>query len=340
MAPTNIEWADRVWNPVTGCTKVSAGCKNCYAETIAERFWKTQYPPVPVSTRADLDATSTFHRPRKFTDVQTHEDRLLDPLKWRKPARVFVNSMSDLFHEDVPCEFVDRVFAVMALAPQHTFLVLTKRPHVMRAYVDSVDRDLRLPCVSHPRWLGAAEELLSDLRDTTTEVPRTWPLPNVHLGVSVENQQTADERIPVLLRTPAAIRWVSYEPALGPVDFTRIRTSRDYVVTLNALRGTHNAEWGPQIPIGARLDWIVVGGESGPGARPFDVAWARSIVQQGKTAGVAVFVKQLGANLTGDWQPEVGKILTPRHLRDRKGGDPCEWPEDLRVREFPEATRV
>lgn len=289
---TKIQWTDKVWNPVTGCTKVSAGCKNCYAERIAGRR-------LPAGGFVD----------RAFTDVRCHPERLDAPLRWRKPRRVFVNSMSDLFHEDVPAQFIGNVFNVCSRCPQHTFQVLTKRPERMR------------------RIIGA--------------VP---PPPNVWLGVSVEDQATADERIPLLLQTPAAVRFVSYEPALGPVRLTSIT---DGTFGRDALRVDDNSLGWPE----KHIDWVIVGGESGPGARPCDVAWVRSVVEQCRAAGVPCFVKQLGARPVGlreecdrcNWQ-----LRTGRHgldcpgipvLRGRKGGDPAEWPEDLRVREFPGGAR-
>lgn len=174
---TKIQWTDETWNPVTGCTKVSQGCKHCYAERVFPRAYaKTG---------------------RCFTDVRTHPERLDQPLRWKKPRRVFVNSMSDLFHEDVPDEFIDKVWEIMANAPDHTFQILTKRPARMLAWTGGVDAG------KWPMWL----------------LP--WPLPNVWLGVSVEDQATADERIPPLLRTAAAVRFISLEPCLGPVDLSK-----------------------------------------------------------------------------------------------------------------------
>jgi len=228
---------------------------------------------------------------------------------------VFVNSMSDLFHEALPDEAIDRVFAVMAWCRRHTYQVLTKRPERMRAYsagmaaLSPKDRSRRLVASmyrGHPaeyvvRADNTPDEHVGDLE---------WPLRCVWLGTSVEDQATADQRVPLLLQTPAAVRWVSYEPALGPVRF----------------------HWGLVHDQGERLHWIVIGGESGPGARPFDVAWARSTVAQCKAAGVPAFVKQLGA------RPLDSEGRCNAHLavmKSRKGGDMAEWPEDLRVREFP-----
>lgn len=327
---TAIQWTDRVWNPVSGCTKVSKGCQHCYAERQADR-------KLPKGGFTD----------RPFTEVRCHPNRLDIPMHWKKPQRVFVNSMSDLFHEDVPDEFIDQVFAVMALCPQQTFQVLTKRPERMRQYLShTTGPDNVLTRVVH-----AAQGIEMARGQHKPDGPG-WPYRNVWLGVSVEDQATADERIPQLLETPAALRWVSYEPALGPVDFT------------GSHWWDHRYQWWPKL-FNKPLDWIVVGGESGPGARTFDVAWARSTVEQCKAAGVPVFVKQLGAQPRGWCALLSDKYIdgqTPdadagycdyyeaheqgapcssfdrkcHALMDRKGGDPSEWPTDLRVREWPE----
>ena len=265
--------------------------------------------------------------PGHFTDVRTHPDRLDAPLRWRKPRKVFVNSMSDLFHDAVPDEFIDRVFAVMALAPQHTFQILTKRPERMRDYM------LRLAGTP-----GCADQVSEAARAMGRSITfMSWPLPNIWLGVSCEDQKTADERIPLLLDTSAAVRFLSCEPLLGPIDM-RIATFNG-ADSIESLEGIH---------------WVIAGGESGPGARPCDVAWVRSIVEQCKDAKVACFVKQLGAkpvardrwDMTEEqfvaldasedgWSEADGPVVL--RLRDRKGGDPSEWPEDMRVREFPQS---
>jgi len=281
-------------------------------------------------------------RPRWTRDVRFVPEALDLPLRWTKPRRIFVNSMSDLFHEKVADEWIDRIFAVMALAHHHTFQVLTKRPERMRAYLsDPSNRP-------YHRILDAANDLRRAFprrRDSGISNPREFPMPWVHLGVSVEDQATADERIPLLLQTPAMIRWLSYEPALGPVSFKdHDWTVKDY------LRGTETCQHSVrQLP--GKIDWLVIGGESGPGARPFDLAWARSAIAQCRAAGVPVFMKQVGARpvlhpvggVFADpegWSSRVPVVLQPDGsygvmLRDRKGGDPSEWPEDLRVREFP-----
>lgn len=259
---SSIEWTDRTWNPLSGCSKVSKGCKNCYAERIFNR----PYPG------------------RRFTDVQMHPERLGQPLSWKKPKLVFVNSMSDLFHEAVPDEFIDQVFAVMALAEQHTFQILTKRPERMLAYL-SAGED-RLDAIWDAYQWAIHKFLYENPRVSNKEwgkpkfVP--WPLPNVMLGVSVEDQETADYRIPRLLQTPAAARFISCEPMIGPVDLT----------------GWLSTDGGP------RIDWVIAGGESGPNARPMHAAWVRAIRDQCLSADAPFFFKQWGEYVTGRIIPD------------------------------------
>lgn len=267
MGKTSIEWCTDVWNPVSGCTKVSQGCKNCYAERVFPRVYGGQIVRAFPSSQIRTET-----RKRRFADIQVHPDRLDAPLRWRKPRRIFVNSMSDLFHENVPFAFIHSVFQVMAQCRQHTFQVLTKRPARMADFY---------------------------LWDRCYMLDHVWP------GVSVEDQETADERIPLLLKTAAAVRFVSYEPALGPVDFSK------YL---------------------GELSWVIVGGESGPGARPFDVQWARGTIAQCKTARVPCFVKQVGRRPVWSAEELTYALLK---LMDPKGGDWTEWPEDLRVRQYP-----
>jgi len=216
MGNTTIEWTNKVWNPVRGCSRVSEGCRNCYAEKIAARF---SDPGQPFHLFADRAKSGS-----KWTGkVGLVESALELPLHWRKTARIFVNSMSDLFHEALPDEAIDRVFAVMALCPQHSFQCLSKRPERMRDYMMNAG----------PR---VAALLYKDL-----ETHLTWPPQNCWLGVSVEDQATADARIPLLLRTPAAKRFISYEPALGPLN-------------LGDGCSLYNED--------CILDWVIVGGES------------------------------------------------------------------------------
>ena len=236
------------WNPLVGCTPVSPGCQRCWAASMSSRF------------HPELAAKGKW-----LVGPQLHPERLDQPLRWRKPRTVFVCNMSDLFHEDVPGDFIAAVFGVMAATPQHRYLVLTKRPERMRWRSEWMRKRANMPAY---HW-------------------GTWPLVNVWLGTSIENQRTADERLPELLATPAAHRWLSVEPLLEAVD-------------LGELDG---------------ISWVVCGAESGPGARPCRVEWVRSVVEQCRDAGVAVFVKQLS--------------------REDGGADMSRWPADLQTREIP-----
>jgi protein gp37 len=359
MGASSIEWTEQTWNPVVGCTKVSPGCAHCYAETMAKR--------IKAMALADLAAGRDPGRKRHYIDVIDDKGRwngklaevpeaLADPMRWKKSRRVFVNSMSDLFHESLSDDFITAVFGVMSACPQHTFQVLTKRAERMRQWTRSkaerggIGRYIRSDegrnSVRHYFDAVAKMETVNGRSERRLDDPwmqvmngaacnfGSGPLLNVWLGVSVENQATADERIPQLLKTPAAVRFLSCEPLLGPIDFSKVPENQ------------------------GRIDWVIVGGESGGGARPFDVEWVRSIVHQCKAASVACFVKQLGAvavdrndagfegdepgawpmdtntvDLEQGWQGQSVRVV----LRDKKGGDWNEWPNDLRVREFPTA---
>jgi protein gp37 len=312
---SSIEWTEKTWNPIRGCTKVSPGCAHCYAETFAER-WRG----IP------------GHAYEQGFDLRLVPEKLDEPLRQKKPTTYFVNSMSDLFQDGVPDEYIDRVFAVMALAPQHTFQVLTKRAERMLDYF--IQERHRGHLTEALAELYLSQPSIARIRPLTDEVAEalSWPLPNVWLGVSVENQHFADERIPLLLRTPAAVRFISAEPLLGPIDLTGgddpLKTWLRNGIT--ALRGLLTDEWVPP------LDWVIVGGESGPGARLFNYEWARSIIQQCKAATVPVFMKQVGA-LPVDSSADGLSGL--RFLKSKKGNDLSEWPEDLRIREMPTGQR-
>ena len=249
MGDTKIEWAQKVWNPVSGCTKVSQGCKNCYAKTLHDRR-HTAY-----LNGAQLPAQYAV----PFEQVQLIPGRLDDPLRWREPKRIFVNSVSDLFHPDVNSRFIASVWLVMQRASQHTFMILTKRPERM-------------------------QELISEW--TTGHSPVSWPdwpLPNVWLGVSVEDQKAADERIPQLLETPAAVRFVSAEPLLGAVHLLgSVKTEK---------------HWFSAPMRGGLINWVICGGESGPGARPMHPAWALSLRDQCQAAGAPFFLSSGGNGL-------------------------------------------
>lgn len=211
---TAIEWTDTVWNPVTGCSKVSEGCRNCYAFALHDMRHK--------AFQDGKKLPQQYEKP--FSEIQLFSDRLVQPLKWKKPQRVFVNSMADLFHKDVPFDFIDKVFATMALSPKHTFQILTKRPERMLEYFQSGSQEKMIE-----RWAEAAYDITSGhdeaeifvynrLNGVLPKAKPGWPIQNVWLGTSVENQKAADERIPLLLQVPAAVRFLSYEPLLGPVN--------------------------------------------------------------------------------------------------------------------------
>lgn len=332
---TNIQWAHvpgyvgATWNPTTGCTRVSPGCNNCYAFELHDQRYAAnkaaseaagftrgavgeRYIAEARKCGIKLPLPAQYDVP--FSQVQLlDEKRLTEPLGARKPRAYFVDSMADLFHQDVPDEFIDSVFEVMALCPQHIFMVLTKRPERMHALLGKWAED---------GYRGA---------------------PNVWLGVSVEDQERADKRIPWLLATPAAVRFLSCEPLLGPVDLVAAGIRYD---------GRLNVRTGER----AMLHWVIAGGESGRHARPFDLASARSLRDQCAAAGVPFFMKQLGRIPMWDpaeGDPKLGPDVSLRavpagwegqrrwflRLRSAHGADPSEWPDDLRVRDWPEVVR-
>lgn len=319
-----IEWTDETWNPLRGCRRISPGCEHCYAERQAARPILSG-PGKPYEGLVQIGKQGP-----RWTGATAGPDRLDEPLRWRKPRMIFPCSMSDLFYEGHTDEQIAAVFGVMAACPQHTFQVLTKRAERMERWFREFMGDekwKRSSWLADPRRPEHAAEVRLALE--------CWPLPNVWLGVSVEDQQRAQERLPHLLRVPAAVRWVSAEPLLEEVDL------------LPWLKSAYES---------TRVTWAVVGGESGHGARPFDLAWARSVVAQCRAAHVPVFCKQLGARpVTASvddfkfYYAREGSVGADHHgpvpsridyfLRDRKGADPAEWPADLRVREWPEVRR-
>lgn len=276
---TKIEWTrsddgtpGATWNPVTGCTKVSAGCDHCYAETIAHRF------------------AGTKAYPNGF-DVTLRPDKLDQPLRWRRPRRIFVNSMSDLFHAAVPDEYIAKVWGVMAWSPRHTYQILTKRHARMRSLLAS--REFK--SLVDDAWYEFGRRAGHHPGDVAHPYDR-WPLPNVWLGVSTENQQWADIRIPALLATPAAVRFISAEPLLGPIDLTPCycrggQTSGCARHNFGSLTDVQREARALHFP---DIDWVIVGGESGPGARPMHPDWARTLRDQCTAAGVPFLFKQWG----------------------------------------------
>lgn len=296
---SRIEWTEATWNPVTGCTKVSPGCDHCYIErTAAFRIHGRRFDG------AGAGAT---------TGVLLHPERLVLPLSWRRPRRIFVNSLSDLFHDEIPADYIARVFASMALTARHTFQLLTKRHARMRSLLN--DPAFRHAVAQHAsrllgsrswqRWqldLGGARLAgdsgmgggwtASPASDGMTLWWPPWPLPNVWLGVSVENQQWANIRIQALLDTLAAVRWLSCEPLLGPLDLSAWTQMVDWPACWESHLPTS------ECPRCIAPDWIVVGGETGPDARPMHPDWARAVRDQCVANKVPFFFKQ-----HGDWAP-------------------------------------
>jgi protein gp37 len=320
MGKTSIEWTDASWNPIVGCTEISPGCANCYAARLAA----TRLRNTP-----QYKGLATIHNPGEarwtgeVRNIFGLDHKVLEePLHWRKPRRIFVCDMGDLFHEDVQDEWLHSVFWTILSCPRHTFQILTKRADRMKEFMT--------------KYYTAKESGL----------PK--PLPNVWLGVSVENQHFADERIPLLLATPAAVRWISAEPLLGPVDLDSER--RDGLHALGCGVPDHKC-----LPMCRGIDWVVCGGESGPGhagacgntgARPMHPDWARSLRDQCQAAGVPFFFKQWGEwgppfgegpmehigpqfmkTESGDWLTKIGKKKAGRLLDGRTWDEfPCASP--------------
>lgn len=289
---SKIEWTDASWNIITGCSVVSPGCTNCYAMRLSGTRLRNH------PSREGLTQDSK-KGPVWNGQVRFNEQWLDQPLRWKRPRRIFVCAHGDLFHESVPDEWLIRVFAVMETCREHIFQVLTKRPERAAEFIPRASQAVRTMCIN-----GVSRGYRSGL---------IWPLPNVWIGTSVEDQKRADERIPHLLATPAVVRWVSYEPALGPLKLRPLRV-RDYKygedrpASLYALDGKYqlpDCHFSEDHP---RIDWVVCGGESGPNARSMHPDWARSVRDQCQGAGVAFFFKQWGAWAPVDGAAGVGKL--------------------------------
>lgn len=322
---SKIAWTDATWNPISGCSKVSEGCRNCYAE----REWPRLSKLVPA------------YAGRNFENVACHPERLDQPLRWKRPRKIFVNSMSDLFHPDVPEDFIDRVFAIMALCPQHTFQILTKRPERMNRYMRGLEDEELARILSREDMVMCAPEWPHTFTDGA--IP---DFSNIWLGVSVENQETVDERIPLLLQTRGdrgTKRWVSIEPMIGPVSFRWAKWQSGFKETPEG-RLVRNHLDGLR-----RLDWVVVGGESGQNARPMEAEWVRKIKYECEEAHVPLFIKQLGAAYSDPVDGIAGSslklsdevlYLLKRRLKHRSGADIDEWPDELKIREYPENLEI
>lgn len=326
---SSIEWTDATWNPITGCSVVSPGCTNCYAMKLAGT--RLKHTPSRQGLTRDSKAGPVW-----TGEVRLNEQWLAQPLQWKRARRIFVCAHGDLFAENVPDEWIDRVFAIMALAPQHTFQVLTKRAKRMREYL--TDRSGKLARFMIDEYLAKAPDNPPKTRAINVAWPvrsigdidwpsdvemRHWPLPNVWLGVSAEDQARAGQRVPELLVTPAAIRFVSAEPLLGPIDLRGLEIDGDAQIdALEALTWQEiwDSQWSPEAtginhaealegfldwyglsakPEGLAhpaLDWVIVGGESGPGARPMQPEWAEKLRDQCAAAGTPFFFKQWGSH--------------------------------------------
>lgn len=315
MGKSNIEWTDETWNVTTGCTRVSAGCDNCYAVAMTKRlagieFTKEKYSGLVNEGKGHFNGR-----------IKLHEDELEKPLSWRKPRMVFVNSMSDLFHPNVPWDFVEKVFGIMAKAKDHTFQILTKRPDRMAHYINNLFPE-KYMCDTDERRLGTqifkwGEEF-------------EWPLKNVWLGTSVEHQEAADERIPHLLQCPAAVRFLSCEPLLGEVNIVPFighnsyhcecgwhNTEMDlhisgYVSETKSPRSAICKNCGEGADIYRAVDWVIAGGESGHNARPMHPDWVRSLRDQCNGARVAFFFKQWGSWIPTCQMEDAGISLHDR----------------------------
>ncbi|WP_026986549.1 DUF5131 family protein [Fodinicurvata fenggangensis] len=324
---SKIEWTDATWNPITGCSVVSPGCTNCYAMKLAGTRLKDH--PSRSGLTDDSKAGPVWNG-----QVRLNEDWLDQPLRWKKPRQIFVCAHGDLFHENVPDEWIDSVFAVMALAPQHSFQVLTKRPDRMQKYVsagDHEDSDL------FERIADAGARMVEDGDLAYSDLIYTqWPLPNVWLGVSAEDQARANERIPHLLETPAAVRFVSAEPLLGPINLKNITPPggpMDIMLPLAGLTWRVSGSGSRLSGQHAALDWVIAGGESGPGARPMLPDWPRALRDQCQSAGVAFHFKQWGEWLPiGQSLPGCGKVhgataVKPGRMKLHYGGTSSQPPK-------------
>ena len=255
MGNTRIEWTEKSWNPVTGCTKISPGCQNCYAERMAKRL----------RGRCGYDADEPFR-------VTLRPERLVDPLLWRKPSKIFVCSMGDLFHEAVPDDFIARVWNIMAISQEHVFQILTKRPDRMAKWIDRVgDYQGYKTRNGEPHKADGGSGIVVGYEK--------WPLPNVWLGVTAENRPMWDERVNILKQLEAAKRFVSYEPALGSLGEVDL----------------------------SGLDWVICGGETGPDARPVHPDWMRGLRDQCQSAGVPFFFKSWGEWVCRPWSSDNGR---------------------------------
>lgn len=313
---TKIEWTDETWNPVRGCTIVSEGCKNCYAMKFAHRFSGEGKPYEGLTRQTSTGPKWTGHARAIYTELRK-------PLSWKSPRRIFVCSMSDLFHDDVPDHFILLVFSIMAIAKQHTFQILTKRPERAVKWFGHIDpswADPGMQIVSERARFHAWHDFGVNIEFSTYQ----WPLPNVWIGTSIEDQKTANERIPHLLEIPAAVRFLSCEPLVGEIDLKFWRFPDPFI-------DNYPDDYGCGAPLhiitkrGQNIHWVIAGGESGPGARPMHPDWVRSLRDQCQEAEVPFFFKQWG-----EWLPNGQNPADEYYDReDHFSGDPWDYFPDL-----------
>lgn len=308
MSKSKIEWTEETWNPTLGCSKVSEGCRNCYAMHVSAwianmaKSKESQSPVEKAYMSVIKQDENGKYLPQWNNKIAILDERLTDPIRWKKPRTIFVNSMTDLFHPDIPFEYIDRVFAVMAITPRHTYQVLTKRPERMAEYLN---RGSEIPPLEGvPAGRGR-----SSMRH---------PLPNVWLGTSVENQATAEERIPQLLKCPAKIRFLSCEPLLGPILFNEINQGNQFYDPLGGLGDISPGSF-------TKIHWVIVGGESGKQARPMHPDWVRTIRDQCQQAGTAFFFKQWG-----EWKDGSSPQKKVEHIAALNNGEFHPWDSNIK----------
>lgn len=333
MGKTNISWTDKTWNPIRGCSRVSEGCRHCYAETMAARFSDPGQPYHGLAKR-------TPSGPRWTNQIMVVMDHLLDPVRWTKPCMIFTNSMSDLFFEKLSNEEIAAIFGIMAVCKQHIFQVLTKRSKRMKAWFQWAST------LTMPELLGYTYAALKDRPDDLKAFAKadsnmggyTWPLPNVWIGVSVENQEAADERIPDLIACPAVIRFLSCEPLIGQVLL------QGHHVTETG--GSHSRMYLRGNTGDQRIHWVIAGCESGPGARDCDHRWLRILRDQCQATGVSFFLKQARAAQEGGHRlypsgqaarAEVVDVVKMGNGSKMKPGGVIERPylDNVQHQEFP-----
>ena len=321
MNRSTIPWTQYTWNVTTGCAKVSRGCANCYAERVSASLQNRG-----VADYQDTVYSHAYAQTRWTGHINLLPHRLVEPLKMKEPALIFIDSMSDLFHDQVPDDFIDQVIAVIALTPRHTYQILTKRVERMKSYFD-IFATLNDPIFRNNRLLSAGQRIYDEhLAKSKCHLDLksldVWPLPNLWLGCSIEDQATADFRLPLLQLISAHRRFVSIEPLIGPIDLGYAYPC-GYYCDSNIGHVDHPFwSWGTD----TQLNWLIMGAESGSQSRPFEPTWLETIIQQAHQAGVSLFIKQLGSH----WASRSGNSRV-----DPRGEDVSLWPLIWRFQQYP-----